>query len=141
MVLPDASIVYVNDVSYPDLFFGLKGGFNNFGIVTRFTMRVVPQTYVYGVILYYNPILIRSVIQAVVTFQTLYKDPKAQILVTFIIVPGQYLIAVLLFYDAPTAPSGIFDDFLNIPSFGGLATQPYLSFIQATPVDATANLR
>ncbi|CAF1453811.1 unnamed protein product [Rotaria sordida] len=44
LVSPDARIVCVNNMSYPDIFFGLKGGLNNFGIVTRFTMRAVPQT-------------------------------------------------------------------------------------------------
>jgi hypothetical protein len=33
----------VNQYSHPDLYFALRGGMNNFGIVTYFTMRVFPQ--------------------------------------------------------------------------------------------------
>jgi hypothetical protein len=30
LVLPNSTVVYVTEPTYPDLFFGLKGGFNNF---------------------------------------------------------------------------------------------------------------
>ena len=30
LVLPNSTVVYVTESTYPDLFFGLKGGFNNF---------------------------------------------------------------------------------------------------------------
>jgi len=62
LVLPNGTVTYVTRSTYPDLFFGLKGGFNNFvshslkpnphslrltgfqGIVTDFTMATFPQT-------------------------------------------------------------------------------------------------
>lgn len=31
VVLPNATVVTASSTSYPDLFWGLKGGFNNFG--------------------------------------------------------------------------------------------------------------
>lgn len=34
LVLPNGTVRYVTESTYPDLFFGLKGGFNNF--VSRF---------------------------------------------------------------------------------------------------------
>jgi hypothetical protein len=40
--------VNVNDDSNPDLYFALRGGMNNFGIVTRFTMRTFPQGEMYS---------------------------------------------------------------------------------------------
>lgn len=36
-------MVIVNEKSQPDLYFALRGGMNNFGIVTHVTMRAVPQ--------------------------------------------------------------------------------------------------
>ena len=30
LVLPNGTVAYVSQSTYPDLFFGLKGGFNNF---------------------------------------------------------------------------------------------------------------
>lgn len=38
----------VNQDSHPDLYFALRGGMSNFGIITHFTMRAVPQGQVYG---------------------------------------------------------------------------------------------
>ncbi len=40
LVLASGEIVTVSDQSHPDLFWGLKGAGHNFGIVTRFTIRV-----------------------------------------------------------------------------------------------------
>ncbi|KAL2865132.1 FAD-binding oxidoreductase [Aspergillus lucknowensis] len=44
VVLADGSIVNANDQTNPDLFRALKGGGNNFGIVTRFDMVTFPAT-------------------------------------------------------------------------------------------------
>lgn len=43
LVLPNSTIVDVNEQVNPDLYFALRGGGNNFGIVTNFRARVVPQ--------------------------------------------------------------------------------------------------
>jgi peptidoglycan/LPS O-acetylase OafA/YrhL len=131
----------VNNNSYPDIFFGLKGGLNNFGIVTNFNVRALPQTLVYGGVLTYVPQQFAGVIQAMVNFQTNNKDPKAQIIASFVIAPGQFVLLIIVFYDAPTAPNGIFDAFLALQPYGSLQTLSYLSFIQAAPVSQTNNLR
>jgi hypothetical protein len=41
VVLGDGSIVEVSDKKHPDLFWALKGGNNNFGIVTRFDLETI----------------------------------------------------------------------------------------------------
>ena len=43
VVLSSGTIVNANPTTNADLFKALKGGSNNFGIVTRFDLRVVPQ--------------------------------------------------------------------------------------------------
>ncbi|KAH7036707.1 hypothetical protein B0J12DRAFT_713268 [Macrophomina phaseolina] len=54
VVLADGSIVNANASSHPDLFWALKGGNNNFGVVTRFTLRTVEtEGSVYGGVVYY----------------------------------------------------------------------------------------
>ncbi|KAL9123061.1 MAG: hypothetical protein Q9187_000388 [Circinaria calcarea] len=52
VVVADSSILQVNASSHPDLFWALKGGSNNFGIVTRFDMKTFPVTtaYVGGIV-------------------------------------------------------------------------------------------
>ncbi|KAK6220642.1 hypothetical protein LQW54_002087 [Pestalotiopsis sp. IQ-011] len=43
LVLPNATIVNVTEDSQPDLYFALRGGGNNFGIVTNFRARLIQQ--------------------------------------------------------------------------------------------------
>lgn len=38
----------MNERTHPDLYFALRGGMNNFGIVTYFTMRAVEQRQMYS---------------------------------------------------------------------------------------------
>lgn len=74
LVLPNGTVACVTQSTHPDLFFGLKGGFNNFvspfsdrhsdqltafqGVVTDFTLKAYPQTEVWvrTVVLYCEPI-------------------------------------------------------------------------------------
>lgn len=48
IVLANATVVKVNENAHPDLYFALRGGMNNFGVVTYFTMRTVPQGQMFG---------------------------------------------------------------------------------------------
>jgi hypothetical protein len=43
VVLAFGKIVNANETSYPDLYRSLKGGSNNFGVVTRFDMQTFEQ--------------------------------------------------------------------------------------------------
>ena len=133
---PTGRIIYVNKNSYPDLFFGLKGGLNNFGIVTRFRMHAVPQTQVYaGILVYFLP-QFNALAQAFGNFQDNNKDPKAQIIGFLTATGGQLAFIVDIFYDAPTIPPGIFDEFLLISHAGNLQTQSYTSnseFLKTVP--------
>ncbi|KAK2591306.1 hypothetical protein QQS21_011024 [Conoideocrella luteorostrata] len=47
VVLPNATIVTASECSHPDLYWALRGGGNNFGIVTSFNISVFPQSPVY----------------------------------------------------------------------------------------------
>ncbi|OTB02483.1 hypothetical protein M426DRAFT_264513 [Hypoxylon sp. CI-4A] len=56
VVLADGGIVYATgeNTTFSDLFWALKGGHNNFGIVTRFDMRTIPIGSIYGGFLAWN---------------------------------------------------------------------------------------
>ncbi|KAI6084501.1 FAD-binding domain-containing protein [Hypoxylon rubiginosum] len=47
IVLPNATIATVSETQHPDLYYALRGGGNNFGIVTSFNVTVFPQGQVY----------------------------------------------------------------------------------------------
>lgn len=48
LALANGSLINVNAKSAPDLFWAMKGGSNNFGIVTRYDLRAVPLGKVFG---------------------------------------------------------------------------------------------
>jgi hypothetical protein len=48
VVLPNGTITTVTENQHPDLYFALRGGGNNFGIVTSFTVSVFPYGLVYA---------------------------------------------------------------------------------------------
>ncbi|KAL4749885.1 hypothetical protein BDW72DRAFT_124949 [Aspergillus terricola var. indicus] len=48
VVLASGEIVQASRTSHPDLFFALRGGSNNFGVVTKFTMAAHPSSGIWG---------------------------------------------------------------------------------------------
>lgn len=50
--------------------------------------------------------------------------------------------SLLLFYDYPTPPAGIFDDFLAIPYFTkDVKTRSFIDLVKAAPANATGGTR
>jgi len=128
LVKPDGVAINVTESSDPDLFVALKGGGNNFGIVTRFTFKTYPQTQVWGASLAYNSSYIDRVIQATANFAADNTDPKAAAIISYNY-HEQPSAALWGFYDAPGQPAGIFDEFLAIPHEGEPLVQSFLPFL------------
>ncbi len=105
LVLPNGTVLTV-DSWHPDLLFALKGGYNNFGIVTKFTLKTYPQGQVWvriknplisnkaksfddqGGILVYGGDQLAAVNNATAKFAAQVKDPKAQIITTYNYIAG-----------------------------------------------------
>ncbi|RPD60650.1 FAD-binding domain-containing protein [Lentinus tigrinus ALCF2SS1-7] len=142
LVLPNGTVTTVTESSYPDLFWGLKGGYNNFGIVTKFTLKTYPQTEVWGGLITITADQLEAVNNATVKFSQTVTDPKAAVLPAYNFVLGEPGVSLLLFYDYPTPPDGIFDDFLAIPHLTeDVKTRSFLDLVSAAPSDATAGSR
>ncbi|KAF9815956.1 hypothetical protein IEO21_04283 [Rhodonia placenta] len=142
LVLPNGSIVNVTDSNNPDLFYGLKGGYNNFGIVTTFTLKTFPQGEVWAGQVTYSGAEVQAVTDATYNFANYIVDPKAAIITTYDYIGGALVSSVIMFYDAPTPPPGIFDDFIAVPSLAStVATQSFLSFILSSVEEVSLNCR
>ncbi|KAH9833192.1 FAD dependent oxidoreductase [Rhodofomes roseus] len=142
LVLPNGTVTNVTQSTYPDLFWGLKGGYNNYGIVTTFTLQTYPQGLVWGGQLIILGEYIDQVNSATANFAANVTDPKAQIIATYDYEEGALLAAVILFYDAPSQPADIFDEFLAITALStNISTQSFLSLVQVEPTTTSANMR
>ncbi|KAH7904380.1 FAD-binding domain-containing protein [Hygrophoropsis aurantiaca] len=142
LVMPNGTLTEVTEASQPELFFGLRGGFNNFGIVTKFTLKTFPQGQVWGGLITFTENNIPLVNAATANFSANNTDPKAEIITTYNFLLGEPGVSQLLFYDGPTPPSGIFDDFLDIPYLTkDISTRSFLSLVTSSPSNATAGSR
>jgi hypothetical protein len=83
VVLASGEIVNANATSHPDLWRALKGGSNNFGIVTRIDLLAFPQGKFWGgqIIWPYTPAALDHFVDAVSTYSS---DPKFDVYASLI---------------------------------------------------------
>ncbi|KIK57945.1 hypothetical protein GYMLUDRAFT_246598 [Collybiopsis luxurians FD-317 M1] len=141
IAFPNGTVANVTDANDPDLAFALRGGGNNFGIVTSFVMKVYPQTKVWGGALVVTqdnltqsgPTLTRGGTRALFsnwnklhTSRILdHQYPKALILITF----GSVGLAVT---DVVKQPKVIFDQFLAINALSkDISTRSLVSMVES----------
>ena len=78
IVLADGSIVNVTSASHHDLWLALKGGSNNFGVVTRFVLRTFKQGLMWAGDVIYPASTISQQLQAFSSFASAsHFDPNA----------------------------------------------------------------
>ncbi|KAK0447293.1 FAD dependent oxidoreductase [Armillaria borealis] len=140
LVVPNGTVVTVMEGSDPDLFFSLKGGGNNYGIVTRFTLKTYPQGVVWGGIASYNASYISAFTAASVKFCSEVTDPKAGMIMVYGYTSGQDILSTRMFYDGPDPPDDIFDDFLAIPALTQeVTTRSFFDLINSTAATINAS--
>lgn len=134
VVLANASIVTVSNTSHHDLWLALRGGGNNFGIVTSYLLQAYPQGDIWGGNLEFDatPENTAALLTAVRNFTENYSDGKAGIIMT----AERTLITLLdiwiifLYYNGPEPPQGVFDEFLAIgPTINTCKTQRYADLL------------
>ncbi|KAF2643412.1 FAD-binding domain-containing protein [Massarina eburnea CBS 473.64] len=119
VVLANATIVTASNTTNPDLYKVLKGGGNAFGIVTAYTMIAHPQGQVWGGNLVFTGDKTDRMLKAVRDFTEHYPDEKAGIIMTAELsaLGAIDMWIMFLFYDGPTPPAGVFDNFTAIGPF------------------------
>ncbi|KAJ7621508.1 FAD-binding domain-containing protein [Mycena polygramma] len=142
LVLPSGKVQTITQKSDQDLFFALRGGGNNFGIVTKFTMKTHPQPTVWGGSITYAGAQGDAVTTALLNYTEKNTDPQTGLQCTYASFGGQDIVMVNLFYNEPAPPAGIFDAFLAIPAISSnVSARSYLSLIQSANTDLTAGMR
>ncbi|KAL4882704.1 hypothetical protein BJY04DRAFT_206913 [Aspergillus karnatakaensis] len=118
VVLADGSVVEVNKDSHSDLFWALKGGSSNFGIVTRFDMQTIKSTKVWAGSYTVSEEHVDDFLKAIATFAADISDPKTHIVPALVPSPGAATLgSAILFYDSDSEEfPEIFKPFTDIPS-------------------------
>jgi len=121
IALACGDIINVTAKSHPDLFWGLKGGLNNFGIVTRFTLKTFPVTSVYGGVVLYPASEFSDFVTAVANYispQGGMADSLSAIEPVMAFVPGAGLAqgGTLLFHQGVDPAPASLQNFTAIPA-------------------------
>ncbi|CAO2652090.1 Nn.00g003730.m01.CDS01 [Neocucurbitaria sp. VM-36] len=115
IVTASGDILDVNYKSYPDLFWALRGGGSNFGIVTRFDYETFPQGDIYAGSLLFEYKHKVDVIKAFTSF-AYNSDPKAATWLTPAIHEGKKIFSALVMYAEPTEENSVMKAYGAIPS-------------------------
>ncbi|KAH6688474.1 FAD binding domain-containing protein [Plectosphaerella plurivora] len=118
VVLASGQIVTASATSNTDLFWALKGGSSNFGIVTSFKLRTFPSKKVFAGAYTVAGEYVEDFLAAVANFSAFNTDPKSHIVP--MVVPSDATNSVgsaVLFYDSETDSNPeCFAPFFAIPS-------------------------
>lgn len=124
VVLANGAIVNANSETNPDLFKALKGGSNNFGIVTRFDIKTFPYEKLWGGMVAYDMSTSSQHIPAIVRFtQNVQKDPYASLIGTWGYVSTMEMGFVVqgMHYTQPVEYPAAYDDFYQIANMSSTA--------------------
>lgn len=120
VVTANGEILDVNLDSHPDLYWALRGGGNNFGIVTRFDMETFPQGAMWGGLIYNSFNTSSSLIKAFVEYA--HEAPTdvyshSYIFVVYIPEYKAFMAGAMLTYARPVENPAIFRKYLETESF------------------------
>ena len=114
VVLPSGTVVDANATEHADLFWALKGGSTNFGIVTRIDFRALPTNGVWAGMQLFGGDQFEPALAAMDRFlKSGLGEPKVALQFAF---PAPGMLAVNMFYDGPgdgdgRSPPSAFADF------------------------------
>ncbi|KAI0315720.1 FAD-binding domain-containing protein [Amylostereum chailletii] len=140
VVLPTGLVKEVTENDH-DLWFALRGGLNQFGIVTEFKFKTFPQGQIWTVELDVPGESVDEFNAAVADFFETSTDPKATAIVQYRYFNSSLQLETTLFYNAPTPPKGLFDKMLAIPNASGTPATRNFTDILALGTPAVSGSR
>ncbi len=121
VVLADGSVVEASQQDNSDLWWALKGGSNNFGIVTRYDMQTLPVTKLYGGSTVYNATNFQAFLDAITAYVSPgggSEDVKAAILPNINVTPKTGIVqgSLISFYDGGDNNPKALQGFAKVPN-------------------------
>ncbi|KAK4207588.1 bifunctional solanapyrone synthase [Rhypophila decipiens] len=113
VVLANGDLVHATERSHRDLFWALKGGANNFGVVTEFKLKTYPIYLVWGSVRVFAATQTQAVLQAVQAYQSQpNKDLYANMVLN--VVPTNYTVILTMVYLKPVEKPSAFRFFYHL---------------------------
>ncbi|TEB23723.1 hypothetical protein FA13DRAFT_1797769 [Coprinellus micaceus] len=102
IVTADGSILTANDTENADLFWAIRGGGSNFGVVTEFVFDLHPQRRtIFAGMTFFTPDKLASITEVTKTWYANTKENEGVSLATLITPQGFPAVGVVLFYNGP----------------------------------------
>ncbi|OTB15926.1 hypothetical protein K445DRAFT_317555 [Daldinia sp. EC12] len=115
VVLANGSLVHANSNTNKDLFWALKGGATNFGVVTTFKLSTYPIQQVWGGIRGYTLSDVPELLNAAFKYQTApNKDPYANFMLQGFPINESFGVVLSLVYLKPESNPIAFDPFYHL---------------------------
>ncbi|KAI0601066.1 FAD-binding domain-containing protein [Biscogniauxia sp. FL1348] len=119
VVIASGEILHVDSANHPDLFWALRGGGGNFGVVTKFVANTFKQGLMWGGFIMYDMHSTKSAtIDAMIAWAKRggLEDPKSAMIVSFSYVQpySAWMLATILDHAEPQEPGShpeVFNDF------------------------------
>lgn len=119
LVLASGDIIHANRTSHRELFLALKGGQNNFGIVTRWDLETIPQGKLWGGNIVYNYSTNLDQLNAFTNWKNPESfDPLSSVEQSHVYVGSvdQWIISSAIFYAEPISDPENLKNFTSIGS-------------------------
>ena len=139
MVIGTGEVVYASADSNRDLWLALKGGSNNFGIVTRFDLATHPQGLMLGGYINFN--VTQTVLDDHAKAFSSWMDPQhfdplAVMEINLVWAAGALSLADAIYYLAPNPTPSVYETFFSIP--GQIANNLALKNVTAIVQESAA---
>ncbi|TFK73016.1 FAD-binding domain-containing protein [Pluteus cervinus] len=104
IVTANGSVLKASETENPDLFFGIRGGGGNFGVVTEFVLKLYPQRRtVYAGMLIYKASDLKRIIDVTTTWYPNAGEKETVFHFTTVGPDGNPIVALLVFYNGSEA--------------------------------------
>ncbi|KAL4810065.1 hypothetical protein BDV18DRAFT_150443 [Aspergillus unguis] len=113
----NGDILTASATQHPDLYWALRGGGNNFGLVTKFNLRTIPTSLLWGGTHVYSEDQFSNVLSAFIDVaEKAYVDRNAQQYVMFASMQGMKIASAELTYVQNVSNPAIFEKYLALPA-------------------------